>query len=65
MSDLDGLSGIYANSVRWNAAVEHYNLSFAKYNPQIGERELQPIEFGLDARQPRITLFRYPIAQKY
>jgi hypothetical protein len=49
LSDLDGLPGIYAPSLRWNAAVEIHNLGFSVYDPQTGERGLQPIELGPQA----------------
>jgi hypothetical protein len=47
MSDLSGLHGIYPNSLRWNA--EDGILARSIFNPESGERELQPIDFGQTA----------------
>jgi hypothetical protein len=44
MSDLDGLPGIFPNNWRFNA--ENGGFAFSKYEPQTGERGLQPIELG-------------------
>jgi hypothetical protein len=47
MSDLSDLHGIYATALRWNA--EDGFLGISSFNPETGERELQPIEFGQPA----------------
>ena len=47
MSDLSGLPGIFSDSLRYNA--ETGVLSVSKYNAEVGERELQEIEFGPSA----------------
>jgi hypothetical protein len=47
MSDLSDLQGIYPTSMRWNA--ENGILAISSYNPETGERELQPIELGQPA----------------
>jgi hypothetical protein len=44
MSDLSDLHGIFPNSLRWNA--ETGILTVSAYNPETGEREQKPIEFG-------------------
>jgi hypothetical protein len=47
MSDLSDLHGIFPTALRWNA--EDGILGVATFNPETGERELQPIAFGQPA----------------
>jgi hypothetical protein len=47
MSDISDLEGVYPSSLRFNA--EEGFLGFSTYNYETGERELQLIEFGVDA----------------
>jgi hypothetical protein len=47
MSDLDGLHGVYPAAFRWSA--EEGFLGISAFNPQSGEREVRPIEFGQPA----------------
>jgi hypothetical protein len=47
MSDLSDLHGILPTALRWNA--EDGILGISTFNPETGERELQPIEFGQPA----------------
>jgi hypothetical protein len=44
MSDLSDLVGVFPTSLRWNA--EDGFLAISVFNPESGEREPQPIEFG-------------------
>lgn len=47
MSDLSDLEGVYPSSLRFNA--QDGILGYSAYNPETGERELKPIEFGIAA----------------
>jgi hypothetical protein len=47
MSDLDGLHGVFPTSIRFNA--EEGILGISVFNHELGERELQEIEFGKPA----------------
>jgi hypothetical protein len=47
MSDLSGLHGVFAPSLRWNA--EEGVLSVWVFNPETGEREPKEIDLGLAA----------------
>jgi hypothetical protein len=47
MSDLGDLHGIFPPSIRWNA--EDGVLGIAIYNPETGERGVQPIDLGKSA----------------
>jgi hypothetical protein len=44
MSDLSDLEGVYPTALRWNA--EAGVLGISAFNPETGERELRPIDFG-------------------
>jgi hypothetical protein len=47
VSDISDLEGVYPSSLRFNA--EEGFLGLSTYNDETGEREVKPIEFGVDA----------------